>query len=164
MARTPRGGGLIGSVARDGTPCAAGAGGASVVPTLTGVFRAPQVNVYVTDVEAVTAFYRDVLGFTEIFRTPAEGTPVHVEVRLGGLVVGLGGIEAARQMHGLDVGGDRPRAEVVLWTDDVDAAYAHVVAAGGRPLSPPHDFLGSVRAAWLADPEGNPVELVMRRG
>jgi len=109
-------------------------------------------------------FYRDVLGFTETFRTPAEGTPVHVELRIGSFVVGMAGIDAARAMHGIDVGGDRPRAEVVLWTDDVDAAFATVVAAGARPLAEPHDFLGSVRAAWVADPEGNPVELVMRRG
>jgi predicted enzyme related to lactoylglutathione lyase len=85
----------------------------------------------------MTRFYRDVLGFTETFRTPAEGVPVHVELRLAGLVVGMAG---------------------------VDAAYERVVAAGAAPLAPPHDFLGSVRAAWVADPEGNPVELVMRRG
>jgi uncharacterized glyoxalase superfamily protein PhnB len=127
------------------------------------VFRDPQVNFYVADVEGMTRFYRDVLGFTETFRTPAEGVPVHVELRLGGLVVGMAGIDAARDMHGIDVGGDRPRAEVVLWTDDVDAAYEEVVAAGAASLAPPHDFLGSVRAAWVADPEGNPVELVMRR-
>jgi hypothetical protein len=49
---------------------------------------------------------------------------VHVELRIGSFVVGMAGIAAARRMHGIDVGGDRPRAEVVLWTDDVDAAYA----------------------------------------
>jgi catechol 2,3-dioxygenase-like lactoylglutathione lyase family enzyme len=127
------------------------------------VFREPQVNFYVSDVEAMAGFYRDVLGFRESFRTPPEGTPVHVELSLGGFVVGMAGIDAARRMHGIDVGGDRPRAEVVLWTDDVDAAYEHVVARGARPLAEPHDFLGSVRAAWVADLEGNPVELVMRR-
>ena len=127
------------------------------------MFRDPQVNFYVADVEGMARFYRDVLGFTETFRTPAEGAPVHVELRIGAFVVGMAGIDAARAMHGIDVGGDRPRAEVVLWTDDVDAAFATVVAAGARPLAEPHDFLGSVRAAWVADPEGNPVELVMHR-
>jgi uncharacterized glyoxalase superfamily protein PhnB len=127
------------------------------------VFREPQVNFYVADVEGMARFYREVLGFTESFRTPAEGTPVHVELRIGGFVVGMAGIDAARSMHGIDVGGVRPRAEVVLWTDDVDAAFETVVAAGARPLAEPHDFLGAVRAAWVADPEGNPVELVMRR-
>jgi glyoxylase I family protein len=70
---------------------------------------------------------------------------------------------APREMQVNEGGGDRPRAEVVLWTDDVDAAYAHAVERGATPLAAPHDFLGSVRAGWVADPEGNPVELVMRR-
>src|SRR4051812_38217523 len=145
------------------TPDAGPPGGPRDVPTLTCVFRDPQVNLYVADVEAMALFYREVLGFTETFRTPDDGVPAHVELRLGGFVLGVAGIEAARAMHGIDVGGDRPRAEVVLWTDDVDTAYAHAVASGARPLAAPHDFLGSVRAGWVADPEGNPVELVMRR-
>ena len=57
-----------------------------------------------------------------------------------------------------------PRAEVVVWTDDVDAAFADLSGKGVRVLSPPHDFLASLRAAWIADPEGNPVQIVMRRG
>ena len=27
----------------------------------------------------------------------------------------------------------------------------------------PHDFLDSLRAAWVADPDGNPVQIVTRR-
>jgi len=40
-----------------------------------------------------------------------------------------------------------------------------VVAAlcGVRALSESHDFLDSLRAAWVADPDGNPVQIVMRR-
>jgi predicted enzyme related to lactoylglutathione lyase len=53
--------------------------------------------------------------------------------------------------------------EVVVWTDDADAAYARLVAAGAPALSEPHDWLGTLRVAWVADPEGNPVELVQRR-
>jgi len=46
-------------------------------------------------------------------------------------------------------------AEVVLWTDDVDAAVATLSAQGVPVLT--------LRAAWLADPDGNPVQLVTRR-
>jgi len=45
----------------------------------------------------------------------------------------------------------------------VDAAFADLSGKGVRVLSPPHDFLSSLRAAWIADPEGNPVQIVMRR-
>jgi len=128
------------------------------------VFRDPQVNLYVEDVDAATRFYRDLLGFRETFRTPEEGTPIHVELRLGQLTLGLAAIEAARNMHGLDVGGGPPRGEVVVWTDDVDEAYAALTAQGARSLSAPHDFLAALRAAWIADPDGNPVQIVQKHG
>jgi hypothetical protein len=50
---------------------------------------------------------------------------------------------------------------VVLWADDVDAAYADLVARGVPGISAPHTFLdGRLRAAWVMDPDGNPVEIV----
>jgi hypothetical protein len=30
-------------------------------------------------------------------------------------------------------------------------------------LSAPHDFLQSLRVAWVADPEGNPLQIVAHR-
>ena len=130
---------------------------------MTQLFRDPQVNYYVEDVERSVRFYVDLFNFEETFRTPTEGMPEHVELRLGGLILGLASNESARNTHGLTTGGGNPRAEVCLWTDDVDAAHATLVAQGVPSLSEPHDFLnGHLRAAWLADPDGNPVEIVMR--
>jgi lactoylglutathione lyase len=48
------------------------------------------VSLYTRDIEAGLHFYRDLLGFTETFRTPAEGIPGHVELQLNGFRVGLG--------------------------------------------------------------------------
>lgn len=128
------------------------------------MFRDPQVNYYVSDVEESLNFYVDLLGFEETFRTPVEGPPEHVELKLGGLILGLASNESAKNTHGLTTGGGNPRAEVCLWTDDVDAAYSMLVAKGIPSLSEPHDFLGGrLRAAWLADPDGNPVQLVTKR-
>jgi len=127
------------------------------------MFRAPQVNFYVHDIEGSVSFYRDLLGFTETFKTPQRGTPVHVELELDGFTLGVATIESLRDVHGVSGGTGPPRAEVVLWTDDVDAAFADLSAKGVSVLSPPHDFLVSLRAAWIADPEGNPVQIVMRR-
>lgn len=128
-------------------------------------FTNPQVNLYAEDVERSVRFYRDLLGFTETFRTPQQGTPAHVELRLDGLTLGLASIDSLRAVHGVNVSiGPGPRAELVLWTDDADAAFAAMTAKGAAVLSPPHDFLSaSLRAAWIADPDGNPVQLVTRR-
>jgi catechol 2,3-dioxygenase-like lactoylglutathione lyase family enzyme len=126
-------------------------------------FRNAQVNLFVGHVERSLAFYRDRFGFVESFRTPAEGHPVHVEMKLEGLTLGVVDPRVAKQMHGLNVGAAGPaHSEIVLWCDDVDATYDDLVAAGVPSVGPPHTFLGNSRAAWLADPDGNLVEIVSR--
>lgn len=125
------------------------------------MFRDPQVNFYVRDVEESVQFYAGLFGFEETFRTPSSGAPKHVEMRLGGFILGVASIESALNSHGLTTGGGNPRAEVCVWTDDVDRAYSKLMEQGAEPLSSPHDFLdGRLRAAWVADPDGNPVEIV----
>lgn len=74
----------------------------------------------------------------ETFRTPVAGPPVHVDVRLGGLILGFADLVAARKMHGPTVDAGPKRAEVAVWTDDVDAALARLLAAGATPITPPH--------------------------
>ena len=126
------------------------------------VFRDPQINLYVKSVETSVHFYRELFGFSEAFRTPKEGTPIHVELRLGYLTLGLASIESARHLHGIVSADGPPRSEVVLWVDNVDEAFSMLKEKGAKPLSEPHDFIGSVRGAWVADPDGNPVQIVMR--
>jgi len=123
------------------------------------VFSSPQVNIYVDDVERSVAFWAGV-GFEESFRTPASGTPIHVELRLDGFCLGIASVASARADHGLDVTTDGGSVELCLWTDDTDASYDALLAAGATSLSAPHDWLGRLRVAWVADPTGNPVELV----
>ncbi|MCB0000806.1 MAG: hypothetical protein KDE56_33810, partial [Anaerolineales bacterium] len=74
-------------------------------------------------------------------------------------------IEAARAMHQLPLNPGLPRGEVALWADDVDEAFATLTAQGIRPIVPPHNFLITppLRAAWVEDPEGNPIQIVCRR-
>jgi hypothetical protein len=95
---------------------------------------------------------------------PTAPSTMRCRARLDGFTLGLATIEPLRDVHGVTVGTGPPRAEVIVWTEDVDAAFADLSGKGVRVLSPPHDFLASLRAAWIADPEGNPVQIVMRRG
>jgi catechol 2,3-dioxygenase-like lactoylglutathione lyase family enzyme len=121
-------------------------------------FESPQVNFYVRDVEESVRFYRDCFGFAETFRTHG-----HAELRLGSFTLGLATIEALRDVHGISTeGSGPPRAELVVWAEDVDRAYADLAARKVHTLSAPHDFAGSLRAAWVADPDGNPVQIVTR--
>ncbi|HEU0131232.1 MAG TPA: VOC family protein [Mycobacteriales bacterium] len=128
------------------------------------MFATPQVNVYATDVARTAAFYAS-LGFAETFRTPAAGEPIHVELTLDGFTLGVASRASAGADHGLDLTPAGRAMEIVVWADDVDAAFARLVAAGAPSLSEPHDWLdGALRVAWVADPDGNPVELVQRTG
>jgi catechol 2,3-dioxygenase-like lactoylglutathione lyase family enzyme len=127
-------------------------------------FRAPMINLYSRDLPRAVAFYSG-LGFVETFRTPASGDPVHVELKLDAFTLGIATIEAAREHHRLRPEGEGRWIEIVVWTDDADAAVSALVTKGAPVLSPAHDFLdGKLRSAWIADPDGNPIQLVQRRG
>jgi len=131
--------------------------------TLGRVFSTPMANLYTNDIEAGLHFYRDLLGFTETFRTPGDGPPEHVELELDGFMIGLGTVEAARRVHGVEAAPGSPAMVLVLWTDDADAAYQELTAAGVPAVQPPHDTGNNNRNALLRDPDGNLVEIVAKR-
>lgn len=127
------------------------------------MFRSPQINLYTADLPRSVAFYER-LGFAETFRTPSEGTPIHVELALDGFTIGIADVESARRDHGLDVSTEGNAMEIVVWNDDTDDAHRRLLSLGATSMSEPHDWLdGRLRIAWVADPDGNPVQLVESR-
>lgn len=126
------------------------------------MFTAPQINLYTADVPQLQAFYER-LGFVESFRYAPEGVPRHVELKLGDFVVGIADASAAAADHGLSPNPEAGSVELVLWCDDADGEFARLVAAGAPAVSAPHDWLGQLRLAWVADPDGNPIQLAQRR-
>jgi len=127
-----------------------------------GVFATGFVNLYTANIEAGLRFYRDLLGFEETFRTPADGTPAHVELSLNGFSLGLGTVQAAKTAHGVDAAPGSPAMAIVVWTDDVDAAFERLTSAGVPAVQPPHDSGNGNRNALLRDPDGNLVEIVSK--
>ena len=86
-----------------------------------------------------------------------------MEMTLDRFTVGISSVEAATADHGLKPNlGGRP-VQIVLWTDDLDADYVRLTAEGAPSLSPPHDYASNLRLAWVADPDGNPIQLAQRR-
>lgn len=127
-------------------------------------FKSHLFNIYTRDIERSLQFYRDFLGFAETCRTPRQSPADHVEMKLGPLNLAVTTREALKRDYGLSGGGGPPRAEVVLWVADVDAADSWIRGRGASSLSPPHNFAGALRAAWVEDPDGNPVQVVARPG
>ncbi len=126
------------------------------------MFTSAFVNLYTRDIEAGLRFYRDLLGFRETFRTPDEGTPEHVELELNGFGLGLGTVEAAKRVHGVDAAPGSPAMVLVIWTDDIEGAFKRLASEGTPVVQPPHDTGKHNRNALLRDPDGNLVEIVAR--
>jgi lactoylglutathione lyase len=126
------------------------------------MFASAFVNLYTADIEAGLRFYRDLLGFQETFRTPVEGTPEHVELKLNGFGLGLGTVQAAKRVHGVDASPGSPAMVLVVWTDAFDAAFEQLKSAGVPVVQPPHDTGNNNRNALLRDPDGNLVEIVAK--
>jgi glyoxylase I family protein len=118
-------------------------------------FRAPQVILFSRDVDRAAAFYAG-LGFEELYRRPATGEPTHVDLVLDGYVIGLA---AAAE----DVLRDGRHAALTLWTDDVHGAFAELLAAGAPSLVPPREWPGGLVIAWVADPDGNAIQIAQSR-
>ena len=125
------------------------------------LFRRPQVILFSDDVSGVAAFYSR-LGFSETFRVPEEGEPIHVDLALDGYKLGIASVASTRDDHGLDPIPEGQRMAVVLWTDDTAAGLDAVIDAGGTRLSPPSPWLGRLLIAWAADPDGNPIQIVQQ--
>jgi glyoxylase I family protein len=123
------------------------------------MFREPQVILFSNDVERSASFYAS-LGFVETFRVPESGSPIHVDIVLDQYKIGIASVESTRNDHGLDPVTSGQRAAVILWTDDVDNAYETMTSEGCPALVPPHVWLERLKIAWLADPDGHPIQIV----
>ena len=123
------------------------------------LFRSPQIILFSEDLPRAVAFYLR-LGFTETFRVPTEGEPIHIDLALDGYKIGIASVASTRDDHGLDPIPDGQRAAVILWTDDTAAAFAELTSKGAPALAPPHVWLGRLLIAWTADPDGNPIQIV----
>lgn len=123
------------------------------------LFTSPQIVLFTRDITRAIDFYSAV-GFTETFRVPAEGEPIHVDLELDGYRIGFATEATTRHDHGLDPVATGQRAAVILWTTDTPAAYTRLLQLGATPLHPPHPFLDRLMIAWAEDPDGHPIQIV----
>ena len=105
------------------------------------------VDVVQPDIEATTAFYGELFGWTFEVRTPPAAPQGYAYARLDGhLVAGVGGPPAS--------GTDPTGWTTYVWVDSADATAHLVEANGGRVIAPPVDIPSAGRVAVCADPAG----------
>lgn len=140
------------------------------------------VAISVPDMEEALAFYRDVLGFDEVWshrdRGGRERTTVpgfsgteQIETRMlacpGGSRVELICQESAAG-QGSPVAGSPGLHHISVGVEDVFAAHARLIAAGVRSVSDPHEIADESHPlfGWISssvtDPWGTRVELLGR--
>jgi lactoylglutathione lyase len=115
-------------------------------------------NIFTGHMDDAVAFYRDLLGFSQIFRFPAEGRPEHIVLKLGDSQLALSSPRAAEAV-GLEPTAGNP-FELVVWSEDVNSEAARLRAAGARIVIHPYDHVAGHRRAYVADPDGNWLALV----
>ena len=119
-------------------------------------------NLYTADVERSVAFYRDLLGGTRTFSSPGDGSPEHVELRLGAVTIALSSCQAV-QREGLPQPTAGHPMELVVWCESTDDTVALLRGAGTPVLVEPYSgHVSGHRRAYLADPDGNWIALVSR--
>jgi lactoylglutathione lyase len=119
-------------------------------------------NLYTADVERAVAFYRDRLDGRETFRTPADGRPSHVELRLGDVTIAISSRDAV-VTEGLPEPTAGHPMELVVWVDWTDDTVASLRAAGAPVLIEPYSgHVSGMRRAYVADPDGNWLAVVSK--
>jgi catechol 2,3-dioxygenase-like lactoylglutathione lyase family enzyme len=106
------------------------------------------ISVNVSDLERSLAWYRDALGFPEVYRMADYGW-AEVATAIKGVSIGLGQTEEIKH------GGTVPTFGV----ENIHAAKAHIEAKGGSFESEPYDIADQVTLVTFYDPDGNPFML-----
>ena len=115
----------------------------------------------VEDMGRMIRFYRDVLGF-EIREAENTGNVYLVKDGTLFLLYGRQDFEKMTHRKYQYLKGLNGHFEIALYVDtfpEVDAAYEKAVAAGAQPVLPPEDEPWGQRTCYIADPEGNLIEI-----
>lgn len=119
------------------------------------------VGLFVKDMAAMVAFYRDVVGF------PLEwdGVDPSVIVEMDGLrflLFGRNDFEKLTDQQYTYPSGNNGTFELALDVDtpeEVDKEYNRMVSLGAAPIIEPKTYPWGLRSCYVADPEGNLIEI-----
>lgn len=120
------------------------------------------ITLFVEDLPAATAFYRDVFGLRIVHEDEDAAA-----FDFGNTIINLLKVEAAGELvapkavGGPDVGA---RAQLTVWVDDVNAVCTDLRGRGVALLNGPVDRPWGMRTAAFADPAGTVWEIAQHLG
>lgn len=123
------------------------------------------VRVLATDPEALAAFYAKAFGMSET-RRPVQSATFTEIVLNSGSTPELAKASKATPIVIATRGKDMPAgamASLILSVPDMDAAIARATAAGAKLMRPAAKSGEGLSYAFLTDPDGNQVELLLTR-
>jgi catechol 2,3-dioxygenase-like lactoylglutathione lyase family enzyme len=124
--------------------------------------RLNQVNVVVSDMEAMSHFYRQ-LGL-EIEAPLSEWAPHHRSEAGGGSETFDFDLDSEKFARMWNEGWPGGPGVVLTFSvdsrDEVDQLYRELTGAGNPPQQPPYDTFWGARYAVVSDPDGNAVGLM----
>lgn len=118
-------------------------------------------GIFVNDLGAMIGFYREVLGF-EIRDTAEDG---NVFLEKDGTLFLMYGRRDFEKMTGAEFGyarGINGHFEIALGVENyaaVDRTFSEVVSKGAKPVLEPTTEPWGQRTCYIADPEGNLIEI-----
>jgi len=119
------------------------------------------VGLFVKDMATMVAFYRDVVGFPLKW----DGVDPSVIIEQDGLrflLFGRKDFEALTRRSYTYPSGNNGTFELALDVDtpeEVDREYERMVKQGAAPIIAPKTYPWGLRSCYVADPEGNLIEI-----
>jgi lactoylglutathione lyase len=123
--------------------------------------RFDMIGLFVRDMPAMVAFYRDVLGLEVDWDV---GSPYaefkHEGIRFSMYARGeLPGLLGQAPAYPDGINGTFELAIDYPHFEDVDREWERIVQAGGRPVLAPRNEPWGMRSSYVADPDGNLIEI-----
>lgn len=116
------------------------------------------VKLIVADVEGMVDFYARVLGLT-VSQTVDAPEMVEKILAKPGQPAGAASLILYHHKDGRTLTLGDAHGPVGFFVRGVDSAYAHALAEGAKPHRAPFDA-GTLRVAFVLDPEGHEIELL----
>lgn len=124
-------------------------------------FKFNTIGLFTTDNQKMVDFYRDIFGF----ETSWNGIDIDVEMHLGDMRILLFPRESIEKMtsqrftYPSGINGTMEISFDVPIFADVDKEYDRAVSMGAKPIMEPTTEPWGQRTCYVADPEGNLIEI-----